>query len=236
MLRRLDQLPLDEVAITTPVSLTLPGDADEATWLAIGHALAQRDSTASWWWGDWWLADRPEWGDRASFFDDPTWNGPAYSTIRHCAATCRWFEIGRRRPELSFSHHAELARRIFPARKCDRLLDWCIAQPGPVSVRMLRDEIERRRNGRKQRADWNGDRATPKSALLSRGIYKAIERAIEYAGEAVVVGYLRGIIERHERNRANWHPPSSEAIEDARTRGIDLTELAADGSAACSGL
>jgi hypothetical protein len=126
---------LGELAVTTPVSLMLPADATEQTWLAVGHALAQRDSTTSWWWGDWWLADRPEWGDRAAFFEDPTWNGPAYSTIRHCMATCRWFEIGRRRPELTFSHHAELARHMFPRAKCEKLLDWCVAGPRPASVR-----------------------------------------------------------------------------------------------------
>jgi hypothetical protein len=190
---------LGELAITTPVSLMLPADATEQTWLAVGHALAQRDSTTSWWWGDWWLAARPEWGDRAAFFEDPTWNGPAYSTIRHCMATCRWFEIGRRRPELTFSHHAELAGHMFPRAKCEKLLDWCVAGPRRASVRQLREEIERRRNGRAQRADQAREHELPKGDPYSRAIHKAIDAAVAVHGDAAVMALLRYRVEAFER-------------------------------------
>jgi hypothetical protein len=48
------------------------------------------------------------------------WEGPAYQTCMNAAGVCRAFETSRRREDLSFQHHAEVAS-LAPA-EADALL------------------------------------------------------------------------------------------------------------------
>jgi hypothetical protein len=136
----------------TPIrlpALELPGNLSLEGWITIGRELGRQQDALNWQLGDWWSAFRPQWGDQAKLFEDENWSGPAYHTCRHAAATCVAFAFGRRRPNLTFSHHVELASAALTERQQDALLDWC-EEPRATggqrrSVRELREEKERRR-------------------------------------------------------------------------------------------
>jgi hypothetical protein len=76
------------------------------------------------------------------------WGGPAYATCRKVGSIARRFEYNRRRLDLSFKHHAEVAS--LPPAEADALLDWCEEplQTGgkPRSARELRGEVSKRRS------------------------------------------------------------------------------------------
>ena len=48
-------------------------------------------------------------GERKAIVEAEDWEGPAYQTCMHAAAVCPAFETSRRREDLSFRHHAEVA-------------------------------------------------------------------------------------------------------------------------------
>src|ERR1035437_5874421 len=56
---------------------------------------------------------------------------------------CRKFETSRRREDLTFKHHREVA--ALPPDEAEALLDWCEETPNPRSTRELRGEVHRRR-------------------------------------------------------------------------------------------
>jgi N6-adenosine-specific RNA methylase IME4 len=124
-----------------PVGWQLPDDLSEAEWREAGEVLGKVELSVSWWLGDWWRAFKPEWGERAALFESD-WDGPAYSTCRHAGAVCDAFDIGRRRPNLTFKHHAEVASH--DAAEADALLDWCEETAKPRSTLELRGEKNRR--------------------------------------------------------------------------------------------
>lgn len=124
-----------------PTGWEPPENLTEAEWKDSGKSLGKIESGISWWIGDWWRAFKPEWGERAARFEGD-WDGPSYDVCRHAGGICDEFEIGRRRPNLSFKHHREAA--ALPPEKADALLDWCeetIAETGePRSTRELRNK------------------------------------------------------------------------------------------------
>jgi hypothetical protein len=77
----------------------------------------------AWWLGDWWAFGEAHWGERKAIVAAEDWEGPAYESCRQAAWVCRAFETVRRRTDLSFKHHAEVA--AFPQAEADALLDWC---------------------------------------------------------------------------------------------------------------
>jgi hypothetical protein len=62
--------------------------------------------------------------------------GPAYESCRAAARVARDFEMCRRRHDLSFAHHREVAG--LPPVEADALLDWCEETLKPRSTRELR--------------------------------------------------------------------------------------------------
>jgi hypothetical protein len=62
-------------------------------------------------------------GERKAIVEAEDWEGPAYESCRQAAWACKAFETVRRRTDLSFKHHAEVA--ALPPSDADALLDWC---------------------------------------------------------------------------------------------------------------
>lgn len=116
----------------------LPSDLSEDEWRASGLALGKVESGVSWWLGDWWAFGEHRYGDRKALVESDDWDGPSYQTCREAAVVSDAFpEMFRRRNNLSFSHHKEVAA-LQPADQ-DRFLDRAASED--LSVMKLRAVI-----------------------------------------------------------------------------------------------
>lgn len=140
---------LHDKARLTQTSLELPESLTFEDWKRVGHGLGKLDQSTQWWIGDWWKHEGHEYGDRKALVESEDWTGPAYQTCRGSAVVAGAFEMFRRRNNLSFEHHKELA--AFDPAEADSLLDWCEAPlkngaKKAKSIRQLHEEIARRMN------------------------------------------------------------------------------------------
>ncbi|MFJ5779577.1 LmbU family transcriptional regulator [Streptomyces sp. NPDC093094] len=130
--------------LTTRVGLQMPAALAYDEWERAGRQLAEVLDSSSWWLGDWLVygkdhyADRYQRGIRAA--------GLSYQTLRNYAWVSRRFGHTRRRPALSFQHHAELAS--MPVEEQDRWLDR--AEEGQWTTKQLRGAIRAARQGEQQ--------------------------------------------------------------------------------------
>ncbi len=101
------------------ISLHLPDDLTLDEWLEIGRQLARGANGFAWWIADWaWHGRRrAEWGTTYAEMIDAT--GLDYDTVQRYAYVAGRVE-GRRREQLSFAHHAEVAPLI-PAEQVEWL-------------------------------------------------------------------------------------------------------------------
>lgn len=117
----------------TPTGLNLPDDLTFDEWETIGNSLEAISVAWQWWYGDWWNFGESRYGqEHAQGLPDKD-----YSTKSHAASISRSIEVSRRRLNLSFSHHAEVAS-LEPDDQ-DRWLDRAEAEAW--SVRDLRDAV-----------------------------------------------------------------------------------------------
>jgi len=77
------------------------------SWSAIGARIAGHANASAWWLGDWITFGRMKYGRR--YTEAISTTGLDYQTLRNYACVARRFEPSRRRADLSFQHHAELA-------------------------------------------------------------------------------------------------------------------------------
>lgn len=130
--------------LTTKVGLHIPVGLAFEEWERAGRQLSGLLNSSSWWLGDWLIygkdqyADRYERGIRAA--------GLQYQTLRNYAWVSRRFELHRRRPELSFQHHAELAS--LPVDEQEAWLDR--AERKKWNTKQLRNAIRAEREGTSQ--------------------------------------------------------------------------------------
>jgi len=129
--------------IVTPVGLEFPGDLPFERWQGIGERLGRAHDRIQWFIGDWWNYGVPRYGHRQQAAEE--WGIPL-QTCDNYASVARRFPHYRRRENLPFSHHAEVA--FLPEHEADQLLDWCAAgrvvRGHPWSIRALRQEKYRR--------------------------------------------------------------------------------------------
>lgn len=127
--------------LTTKVGLHIPVGLAFEEWERAGRQLSGLLNSSSWWLGDWLVygkdqyADRYERGIRAA--------GLQYQTLRNYAWVSRRFELHRRRPALSFQHHAELAS--LPVDEQETWLDR--AERMKWNTKHLRNAIRAEREG-----------------------------------------------------------------------------------------
>ncbi|WP_219933647.1 LmbU family transcriptional regulator [Streptomyces sp. NWU339] len=130
--------------LTTKVGLQMPTGMAYDEWERAGRQLADVLDSSSWWLGDWLVygkdhyTDRYQRGIRAA--------GLSYQTLRNYAWVSRRFDLARRRPALSFQHHAELAS--MPVEEQDLWLDR--AEQGQWTTKQLRGAIRAARRGAQQ--------------------------------------------------------------------------------------
>jgi hypothetical protein len=105
--------------LVSRVGLKIPPDTSFEDWELAGKRLFGIADSAAWCLGDWLVYGEEKYQDRyrraiaAANLD--------YQTLRNYAWVARKFSTDRRRPGLSFQHHAEVAS--LPADQQDELLD-----------------------------------------------------------------------------------------------------------------
>lgn len=113
--------------------LRLPDDLSLPDWCDIGSRLMTVSDSSAWWIGDWLVYGRSKYPDRYQRAMAET--SLDYQTLRNYAWVARVFEPRRRRPELTFQHHMEVA--ALPLDEQDHWLDFA------ARLRWSRNELRR---------------------------------------------------------------------------------------------
>lgn len=124
-----DDEPRGLPGVLTETSYTLPEGLNIGQWIGIGETLQRMERSVQWWLGDWWRYGERRYGEMASqasrdLVKDVT--GHALQTVKNAAWVADKFELSRRRDNVPFSHHAEVA--ALPANEADALLDTVQAE------------------------------------------------------------------------------------------------------------
>lgn len=110
--------------LVTGVGLLIPQEVEFGAWEQAGVKIARIAACSAWCLGDWLVFGEHRYADRyrqviaAARLD--------YQTLRNYAWVARRFDLDRRREEVSFQHHAEVA--ALPAGDQDRWLDLAAGQ------------------------------------------------------------------------------------------------------------
>lgn len=103
-------------------ALILPDDISFEDWQATGQWLRSAERSLMWWIGDWLRFGESRWGERYAQAIEAT--GQSYQALADAKWVASRFEFSRRRENLSFSHHREVAA-LEPAA-ADHLLDEAV--------------------------------------------------------------------------------------------------------------
>jgi len=106
-----------------------------AEWVEQGRCLGAIGRASAWWIGDWVRYGSARYGDRYAAASRVT--GYDVQSLMNMAYVASRFDASRRRPGLSFSHHAELAGQ----KPEDQELWLDRAEASGLSVRALRVEL-----------------------------------------------------------------------------------------------
>lgn len=118
-----------------PTELAIDADLTLEGWVSVARGLAAIASGHQWWIGDALVYGEEHFGDEAFQHSDE------FGLEPHTLTNYRWVasavEASRRREELSFSHHAEVAR--LKPREQTKALGWAVKNR--AGVRELRDYV-----------------------------------------------------------------------------------------------
>ena len=114
-------------------------DIPLSDWVDHGRRLGVIGRCVGWWVGDWLRYGNMKFGERYAWASRIT--GYDTQTLMNMVYVASAYDVSERRPNLSFSHHAELA--ALPAAERKRWLDQ--AEANRLSVRCLREEVRRAR-------------------------------------------------------------------------------------------
>ncbi|MFI9584379.1 LmbU family transcriptional regulator [Streptomyces sp. NPDC052236] len=89
------------------MSLQLPEDLPLDTWCRIGDRILSVSDSSAWWIGDWLVFGQEKYRDRYKHAMKET--SLDYQTLRNYAWVARKFLPSRRRDDLTFQHHMEVA-------------------------------------------------------------------------------------------------------------------------------
>lgn len=102
-----------------PSGLSIADGLKYENWEQIGHCIVQGRSAMQWALGDWLNYGESNYGEMYSQAIDMT--GYSENTLRTTKWVASRFQLSRRRDNLSFSHHREVAG--LPAEQADSILD-----------------------------------------------------------------------------------------------------------------
>jgi thioredoxin family protein len=100
-------LPEAAGSASSAVCLELPSGLPFERWQSIGRRLGDVADASTWWLADWAAYGEGTYGDR--YRQAIAVTGFGYQTLRNYAWVARRFAASRRRDDLSFAHHAEVA-------------------------------------------------------------------------------------------------------------------------------
>jgi N6-adenosine-specific RNA methylase IME4 len=101
------QLALDLPAPFKPTGLVLPERTTLPEWLKVGEFLRAVEGRVMWWIGDWWrFGEARRWGEGEALAQRV---GIEYQTCAQAGWVAGSIEFSRRRENLSWSHHLEVA-------------------------------------------------------------------------------------------------------------------------------
>jgi hypothetical protein len=113
---------------------------DLEEWLLHGRRMGSIGRGSAWWIGDWVNYGNAAFGEKYARASRIT--GYDVQSLMNMAYVASRFELSRRRENLSWSHHAELA--ALPPDEQDQWLDRAAA--GGISVRRLREALRENRS------------------------------------------------------------------------------------------
>lgn len=126
-----------EIQIQTDrVQLFLDPNLSYDEWVAVGKKLVDTTQNIMWWLGDWWNYGEHKYGEMAS---QALELGIAYQTFSNAAYVASRIEPARRLPNVSWSHHKEVAP--LDPQKQDTLLNDSAVRG--YTVRNLKSEIKK---------------------------------------------------------------------------------------------
>jgi hypothetical protein len=123
----------------TPTSWAAGCELGVSEWVEQGRCLGAIGRGSAWWIGDWVRYGSRRYGDKYTAASQVT--GYDVQSLMNMSYVASRFDASRRRPGLSFSHHAELAG-LAPE---DQELWLDRAEAGALSVRQLRIELRKAR-------------------------------------------------------------------------------------------
>ncbi|MFF3941616.1 LmbU family transcriptional regulator [Streptomyces phaeofaciens] len=126
------------------MGLQIPTGMAYDEWERSGRQLAGVLDSSSWWLGDWLVYGKDHYTDRYQRGIRSV--GLSYQTLRNYAWVARRFGHARRRPALSFQHHAELAS--MPVEEQNFWLDR--AEERQWTTKQLRGALRVARRGEQQ--------------------------------------------------------------------------------------
>ena len=172
----------------TATGIIFSGKITFEQWVGVGQYLERCEGAVQWWIGDWlnYGEGRPQWGDKyeqaISLFNRE------YKTLKNYKSVSRQVELSRRRDNLSFAHHVEIA--YLPEQTQDLLLDK--AEPEAPDKRPRMTTREMRKAAREATP-------TPPPPNFPKGTYRVIyadppwkyndERTLEFESGAALNEY-----------------------------------------------
>ncbi|WP_326958638.1 MULTISPECIES: LmbU family transcriptional regulator [unclassified Amycolatopsis] len=147
---RLAGRPFTDGMLTRRTSLNLPPQIPLDEWSRIGHEIFVISESSTWWLGDWLIYGQAQYPDRYMHAIAKT--SLDYQTLRNYAWVARRYSVTRRRPALSFQHHAELAS--LPEEQQENWLDR--AEKFSWSRNELRNRVRASRKAARAADDEGG--------------------------------------------------------------------------------
>ncbi|MEV6395109.1 LmbU family transcriptional regulator [Streptomyces sp. NPDC051907] len=147
---------VDLSASTERTRLRLPDDLALETWCRIGDQILAVSDSSAWWIGDWLVFGQRKYRDRYQRAMKETLLD--YQTLRNYAWVARKFAPQRRRENLTFQHHMEVAS--LPEDQQDHWLDF--------AARLKWSKTELRRQIRASTAPDDAPAARPEVSLSLR--------------------------------------------------------------------
>lgn len=124
---------LDSEMLSGRTCLHLPDNLSIASWCQVGERIQTVVDSSAWWIGDWLVYGQTHYVGRYRRAMEGT--SLHYQTLRNYAWVARKFEPGRRRKELTFHHHMEVA--ALTKEEQDHWLDFA------ARLNWTRDELRR---------------------------------------------------------------------------------------------
>jgi len=123
------------------------GNMSFEQWEAAGRELMQMGRAWQWWVGDWVLYGEQNYGEKYAQAIELT--GMEYGTLANVISVARKVDSSRRREDLSWSHHVEVAP--LPPREQDKWLDR--AREEGMTLARLRSSLSATKAGRVEPGD-----------------------------------------------------------------------------------